>query len=194
MDRINEIDDSIDLDAFEQIPGEAKFYRTSTEAYDDFVPPRFDDADQLNQNRNDQNNDEPIAVDDARPKTDFVQLPAEQPIEEMPAAAVEPVPVIDGYQFLELLKIFEGIGKQFALETIGMDRTRDAASIDVDVETKTESNIAGDDTTINETYDDTTTEHYSTPRTLKRPVVSQTAIDVMQAFKALRHWQFTNTN
>lgn len=187
VDRINEIVDDIDdLDAIEQIPGEAKFYRTSTETYDDdFVPPQYDVPDD----------------DTTAPQTQSL-LPK---IESVPREVVHRIettsvpqevehemeltesPAID--LFMDLMKIFADV---MVPKTEGNGR-KGHENTDTDMEVKTEELPFDETNTTSDAIDeliDGTTELYA-PKTLKRPIVSQTVKDVLQAFKALHNWRFT---
>lgn len=192
VDRVNEIEDDIaDLGAFEQIPGEAKFYRTSTEAYDDFAPPQGDVSD------GDTKDSKPNAMNDTvEPQELEPKIEPVQP-EVLPETASTEPPMIDGLLFLDLVKIFAEAGAHFlpkASEELGPESVGNGPTnredTDKDVEVKTESPDS-DETTTSGTIQDVTTEMYKR-RTLKRPtIISQTVKDVLQAFKLLHNWRFT---
>lgn len=182
VDRINEIEDDIDdLDAIEQFPGEAKFYRTSTEIYDDFVPPQIEDVSDDGTNENDFN---------ATNETIFVQK-NEHKISLMPQGAVHKMettelPTINGIQFLELANFLIG---QNGVPEANENDANGNDDADNDVKLITELPIS-DESTVTDIIEDGTIEVY-TARTLKRPIISQTVKDVLHAFKLLHNWRFT---
>lgn len=178
VDRINEIEDDIDnLDAIEDISGEAKFYRTSTEGFDDFVPPLVVSTDNDGDANSDTNNNN---VNEMKNWVPEKKIPYETETTEQP--------VIDGSQFIDLLKIFAEIGGFNVAET-NENEQQGNDNADNDVESKTELS-ADNDTTTSDAISDGTTETY-VPRTLKRPAISQTVKDVLQAFKTLHNWRYT---
>lgn len=188
VDRINEIEDEMDyLDAIEQIPGEAKFYRTSTERYDDFVPPQVDSSDE------DINGKETSAMNDT--VSEFVQHVVEPKIESPVPNDVDhdmestELPEIDGSQFLELLDFFAEAGRHMVLDSSGTDQ-KGNEDANGDAESRTVLPISDVTTTSSDTTQDGTTELYAR-RTLKRPIISQTVKDVLHAFKVLHNWRFT---
>lgn len=202
VDRINEIEDDIDnLEAIEQIPGEAKFYRTSTETYDNFVPPQIGVSD------DETDEEKSIAVTDKEVPAEVEpengpsnNEPENEPPQNVPeikqlpqdvgheGRSTEP-PVIDGLQFLDFLKFFAELGGSWEPGTRGsVPEANDAAVKDVVLESKvstSEATTVGDDS-----IEDGTTELHM-PRPLKRPTISQTVKDVLHAFKALHNWRFT---
>lgn len=202
VDRINEIEDDIDnLEAIEQIPGEAKFYRTSTETYDDFVPPQIDVSD------NETDGEKSIAVTDKELSSEVepeneppVNQPENEPPQNVPeikalpqdvgheGRSTEP-PVIDGLQFLDFLKFFAELGGSWEPGTQGsVPMANDDAVRDTVQKSKKPTSEA---TTVrDDSIEDGTTELH-VPRPLKRPTISQTVKDVLHAFKALHNWRFT---
>lgn len=182
VDRINEIEDDIDdLDAIEQFPGEAKFYRTSTEIYDDFVLPQIEDVSDDGTNENDSNaTNETIVAQGIDHK---IPLIPQEAVHEM--ETTKP-PTMNGIQFLELANFL--IGQNGLPEANGNGANGNDDAND-DVELKTELPIS-DGSTVSDIIEDGTIEVY-TPRTLKQPIISQTVKDVLHAFKLLHNWRFT---
>lgn len=175
------------LDAIEKIPGEAKFYRTSTERYDDFLPPQLDVSDEeINGRETSAMNDtvSMVVTHEVEPK---IEPPAPQDVDH-DMEPTEPA-VIDGPQFLELLNFFAEAGRHTVQETKGSDPEGDEYAMNR-AELITELPISDETTNGSDTIGDGTTELYA-PRTLKRPIISQTVKDVLHAFKVLHNWRFT---
>lgn len=188
VDRINEIEDEMDyLDAIEKIPGEAKFYRTSTERYDDFVPPQVDISDEEINGKETSAMNHTVSVVVAQQGEPNIELPVPQDVDH-DMESTEPS-VIDGPQFLELLNFFAEAGRHMVQETKGSEPKADEDANNR-AELITELAVSDETTISSDTIGNGTTELYA-PRTLKRPIISQTVKDVLHAFKVLHNWRFT---